>query len=374
MHIIDIKVNADGTLTLPSEPIILSNEYENKRVRLKFDIDTTIDNTYHYIRFTHAKTSILFRVSTDYFDITRAITSYEGQWMFAFIVTDDVPNADGTFTCNYQYTSDPYEAVVTKGIEARDFYTGDQLLVKQLFEETFTTLIVPEYVTEIGTYFASQYPRSYSLTVGKNVRKIGERAFYYSSLNSISFEETPTLNTISDYALSRVSGLKKVVWPQSVTNYGQHILEYSSVEELSFESFSKITSVGSYSFWNLDSLVKLELPDCITAIVGNTACIKSCANLKSIKIPSSITSVINKISFATDLTSLETIELGTNFNASANFSNCENLSHDSLVNMLYALKNNSGLTAKSLTIGATNLAKLNDTEKNIAYNKNWALS
>ena len=59
---------------------------------------------------------------------------------------------------------------------------------------------------------------------------------------------------------------------------------------------------------------------------------------------------------------------------SANFSNCTSLTHESIINMLYSLKNLTGGSAKSLTLGATNLAKINDTEKAIATNKNWTLS
>ena len=42
--------------------------------------------------------------------------------------------------------------------------------------------------------------------------------------------------------------------------------------------------------------------------------------------------------------------------------------------MLYALKNLKGGSAKSLTLGATNLAKLNESQIAIATNKNWTLS
>ena len=62
------------------------------------------------------------------------------------------------------------------------------------------------------------------------------------------------------------------------------------------------------------------------------------------------------------------------FNVSANFSNCTNLSAESLIGMLESLKDLRGETAKSLTIGATNLAKLTNAQKGIATDKNWTLS
>ena len=45
-----------------------------------------------------------------------------------------------------------------------------------------------------------------------------------------------------------------------------------------------------------------------------------------------------------------------------------------VINMLNALKDLTGQTAKSLTIGATNLAKLTNAQKGIATDKNWTLS
>ena len=50
------------------------------------------------------------------------------------------------------------------------------------------------------------------------------------------------------------------------------------------------------------------------------------------------------------------------------------LTHDSLLNVLNGLADLTGGTAQTLTLGATNLAKLTDQEKSIATNKNWNLA
>ena len=42
--------------------------------------------------------------------------------------------------------------------------------------------------------------------------------------------------------------------------------------------------------------------------------------------------------------------------------------------MFEALKDNTGTTAKTLTLGATNLAKLTEEQKQIATDKNWNLA
>lgn len=50
------------------------------------------------------------------------------------------------------------------------------------------------------------------------------------------------------------------------------------------------------------------------------------------------------------------------------------LTVESIMNVINALKDLTGVTAKKLTLGATNLAKLTDEQKAIATNKNWVLA
>ena len=50
------------------------------------------------------------------------------------------------------------------------------------------------------------------------------------------------------------------------------------------------------------------------------------------------------------------------------------LTVDSMVGIFNNLKDLTGETAKTLTLGSTNLAKLTDEQKAIAINKNWTLA
>ena len=53
---------------------------------------------------------------------------------------------------------------------------------------------------------------------------------------------------------------------------------------------------------------------------------------------------------------------------------CTNLTNHSLLNILYALNNYAGTgVTKKITVGATNLAKLTDNEKEMATQKGWKL-
>lgn len=58
-----------------------------------------------------------------------------------------------------------------------------------------------------------------------------------------------------------------------------------------------------------------------------------------------------------------------------NFSSSTKLSYESLMSIIEHLKDYSGTgTTKTVTLGATNLAKLSDTEKAIATEKGWTLA
>ena len=51
-----------------------------------------------------------------------------------------------------------------------------------------------------------------------------------------------------------------------------------------------------------------------------------------------------------------------------------NLTVDSMVAMFNSLKDLTGETTKTLTLGSTNLTKLSDEQKEIATSKNWTLA
>ena len=139
-----------------------------------------------------------------------------------------------------------------------------------------------------------------------------------------------------------------------------------------FHSNSKIETLGSYALWE-NNIEEIYLPANLKTLSGNTYVIKNCESLCYLWIPNSITTPIPANAIY-GCTSLETIELEEDFNVSANFSNCTNLSAVSIVSMFHSLKDLSGTTAKTLTLGATNLAKVTDQDLDIALDKNWTIS
>ena len=136
---------------------------------------------------------------------------------------------------------------------------------------------------------------------------------------------------------------------------------------------STVTSIGNYTFQKCTNLTSVTVPNSVTSI-GNYA-FAGCTNLKSITISSSVTAISdNAFQGSLNITDI-TLEAG--FNAPLTLSSwwgTIQLSVDCMISMFEALADLTGQTAKTLKLGATNLAKLTDTQKQIATNKNWNLA
>ena len=132
-----------------------------------------------------------------------------------------------------------------------------------------------------------------------------------------------------------------------------------------------IKTIGYSAFANCTSLTTVTFPNSITRM--GIYMFNDCTSLTTVTIPNSVRYmggyIFNNCSRLTNVT------LGNNFN-------CDNLdlsvstkySVDTLVAMLTALADRTGQTAYTLTIGATNLAKLSDDQRAIATDKNWTLA
>lgn len=132
-----------------------------------------------------------------------------------------------------------------------------------------------------------------------------------------------------------------------------------------------IVTLSNAMFSGCTSLISITIPDGVTSL-GNWMC-SNCTALEMISLPSSIASMNNTNSF-NNCSAVTDIMLGENWNYAANFSFTNILTHDSMVAMLENLADLTGQTAKTLTLGETNLARLSEEEKAVATAKNWALA
>ncbi len=132
-----------------------------------------------------------------------------------------------------------------------------------------------------------------------------------------------------------------------------------------------ITHISFGCFFTCTSLTSITLPNGVV-LVGDNA-FNTCRSLTTINLPSSVKEVF-KTSFI-NCTSLTNVTLGNNFNCNnLDLSASTKYSVDTLVAMLTALADRSNQSAYTLTLGATNLAKLSDEQKAIATDKNWTLA
>lgn len=373
MYVIKIKVNGDGTLTANDSVIKLGTQLEKRRATLFFDIDESIEGSYQYVKFKHDKATYLSRVSSSdkTLIIPESVLRYEGRWFISFVSSNSSISGT-TLYGNYAFISEPYEAVVMKGIFTDYVESEEAITLAGLISSSLSKLVIPTNVKTIGSRFLSNYPNPIDVYIHADVDSIGSYAFSDANIRNIEFEENARLSSIYDYAFMRVVGLYDITIPKNVTYWGKYAFQNSSVQTIVFEEGSRITSFQSYSFYYL-SIDGLEFPNGCEGFSGTGQTISYCENLEVLILPSSFNRVIQAYHIR-DVNNLVNIVLGDNWNVSANFSNCTALPRDVLVRMIKKLKDLTGETAKTLTLGDINLAKLSAADIQIATSKNWTIA
>ena len=192
-------------------------------------------------------------------------------------------------------------------------------------------------------------------------------------------------------AISDFDNIKQAIEDKGVTvgnvptsEYAGKIGEIQTGQEVMFSADGRcyvpniiipngVTSIADYAFQRCTNLTSVIISNSVTSIGGYA--FAGCTNLKSITIPNTVTS-ISETSFRDSL-NITDIKLGQGFNAPLTLSSwwgTIQLTADVMVAMFESLADLTGQNAKTLKLGASNLAKLTDTQKQIATNKNWNLA
>ena len=372
MHEIKIRIHGDGSVrTGFQDRLRLGVAHEVNRVRLAFELDPTIEGSYHYIKFYKDDISMIYRVHSNKIIVNKYIFSNPGVWLFSFISTDDVI-VNNELTGSYAFISEPTEAVVLEGILKNGETPEEIKLLTDIFTMDFTELVIPDYITKIGDYFMYETKKTFSVRIPANVELIGGHCFYHGTITNLLFDKNSRLETLSENSFYIVYFQCGVVLPASLKTWGKHCFRYSSIQKVEFEKGSKLSSLGSYAFWDTEA-TEFYCPDNLHSLGDRTYVFANNKNLRYIWIPNTLTTSI-PANFVYNCPSLTEIELQSDFNISANFSNCTALSSDAIVRMFNALKNLNNESAKSITLGAENLAKLTEEQITIATSKNWTVS
>ena len=123
-------------------------------------------------------------------------------------------------------------------------------------------------------------------SIPSTVRNIGEDAFSYSNLTSITIPDSVT--SIGSWAFTYCDGLTSITIPNSVRNIEDYTFAYShSLTSITIPN--SVTSIGIETFSCCDSLTSITIPNSVTSIEDGA--FRECINLKSITIPDSVTSI-----------------------------------------------------------------------------------
>ncbi len=209
---------------------------------------------------------------------------------------------------------------------------------------------------------------------GSNVTSVGNYAFRNcSSLESIVM--TSTITSIGNYAFDSCYGLVDCFLPYTVTAIGTNAFQNCySLSDIVIPS--GVTTLGASIFSACYSLSEIVIPSGVTTL--GASAFSNCQSAVKLSIPSSVTSATST-SFSNTF-SLQNVVLETNFDANLTLNSgntnaaSTRLSRSVLNAMIAAYKDNSGGTARTLTIGATNLAKLTAEDIAVATDKNLSLA
>lgn len=156
---------------------------------------------------------------------------------------------------------------------------------------------------------------------------------------------------------------KDIVFPNDLKNVGIAAYQYCTlIETVTFPD--TITDIGNNAFQGCTKLKEIYIPEGVTKI-GQNAFFGD--PISTVYLPSTLSSMGTGV-FSTQY--FGNVTLGQGFDLSLNIG-AGSYTVDCMVNMFLTLKDNTGTTAKTLTLGATNLAKLTDEQIQIATNKNW---
>lgn len=281
-----------------------------------------------------------------------------------------------------------------------EFVDGTKRINSNIFIlcENLKKVIIPDSVTTIGNGAFLGCTSLEEVTMGSSVSSIEESAFYncenlanitipdsvtsigYSAFGNTRIESIIIPDGVMDInGFSECRNLKSVTIPNNATSIaGSAFSDCSSLTNIIIPN--SVTSIGDAAFGNCYSLTNVVIPNGVTSIGYNA--FWNCKNLNSISIPNSITSI--RDSAFNGLTNLKNVILKQGYNCNSyiapnslstglNFSDSELITVESLVSMLEALADRTGLESYTLVIGSVNKAKLSEEQLAVATSKNWVI-
>ena len=123
------------------------------------------------------------------------------------------------------------------------------------------------------------------------------------------------------------------------------------------------------AFYGCTSLEKIDLKNIVS--IGSQA-FYGCTALKTLHLPATLTSVDTSAFWS--CTNLTDVTVGEGFSVSLNLSVSSKLTAETLHAIIENLADLTGKDSQTLTLGATNIAKLDEEHKTMLTDKNWVLA
>lgn len=238
-----------------------------------------------------------------------------------------------------------------------------------------------------GSLNISDSYRCISPTV-KAVTIFGNRSMYFSVaspanynceveyLNTQDWADDTTVTSMS-WKFASLINIKHLTLPfttPNVTDFGNFLRQCTMLETLDISTFNTSSATNmSYMFNGCQRLKRLDLSHFVTSKVTNfNSMFNGCFSLYDVDFSNldtsgATTTPITMFSYCPNLTNLKVGKINKSFK----FSDCNRLSHESLLNVIAALEATED--ALTLTIGSTNLKKLTEEEIAVATEKGWTV-
>ena len=180
---------------------------------------------------------------------------------------------------------------------------GDEFPPIFSWNNSVTSVIIPNGVTSIGNGAFAGCKNLTSITIPSSVTSFGHNAFYNcTSLTSVTIPNGVT--SIGGSAFNTCSALASITIPNGVTNIGDDVfLDCTALASVTIPN--SVTRIGNGAFYGCTSLTSINIPNSVTSI-GYVA-FASCTSLTSVTLPNSVTSIGDSV--FSDCTALASVTI-----------------------------------------------------------------